>query len=159
MRKVLMILLALSLLLVASPAFAQDMEMEYGTFSIGLGGAFGDEIDPGPIVISGKYWDPMWEIGADLYFAGEEESADYDQLGMVWVAYRYDLNVSEEGSTYVGIGGAGIFEEWDFENQFGPVGLVGWDSEVWGAELKYAYFDPSIISVVIYYHIDDQWGE
>lgn len=152
MRKVFMLLLALGILLVASPAFAQDME--YGTFSLGLGGGFGDDTDPGPFVISGKYWDPSWELGADVYFSGDEED-EYDQVGLVWLAYRYDLNVSEDGAAYVGIGGAGIFEEQNFGTQFGPIGLVGWDADVWGAELKYAYLDPSLISIVVYYHFNE----
>ncbi len=151
MRKALVVLAALALLFVATPTFAQDY-MEYGTFSIGLGGGFGEDIDPGPFVLSGKYWDPEWELGAEVYWSGDEED-EYDQVGMAWIAYRYDLDVQEESAVYVGIGGAGIFEEYSgFENSFGPVGLIGWDAEEWGLEFKYSWFDPGIFSVVAYYH-------
>jgi hypothetical protein len=160
MRKVLLILAALAVLLVATPAMAQDGYdyLEMGTFSIGLGGGFGDtDTDIGPLVISGKYWDPMWELGAELYTDGSfSDSDEYDQIGMAWLAYRYDLSVEEQGAAYIGIGGAGVFEIFDdnFENSFGPVALVGWDGEEWGLELKYGWFDPSLISIVAYYHFD-----
>jgi len=155
MRKVLLVLVAAVFLLVAAPAFAQgDDYLEYGTFSLGLGAGFGDDVDPGQWILSGKYWDPMWEVGAEMYWTGDEED-EYDQIGMAWIAYRYDLDVQEESATYVGIGAAGIFEEWSgYENQFGPVGIVGWDADIWGLELKWAYFDPSVFSVVAYYHFE-----
>jgi hypothetical protein len=153
MRKLLVLLVALGLFFTASPAFAQDYDLEMGFFSIGLGGGFGDDYDPGPLVLSGKYWDPQWEIGADVYWSGDTQD-EYDQIGMVWLAYRYDLSVNDDSATYVGIGGAGIFQEYAFGNQFGPIGIVGWDSDVWGAELKWAFFDPSIISAVVYYHFE-----
>ena len=152
MRKALIILAAFVLLFAASPVYAQDY-MDMGTFSIGLGGGFGDDTEVGPFVLSGKYWDPMWELGADVYWSGDEED-EYDQVGMVWLAYRYDLSVDEESATYLGIGGAGLFEDIGFGSQFGPIGLVGWDSEGWGLELKYAFFDPSIISAVAYWHFE-----
>lgn len=164
MRKVILIMAALAVLLAATPAFAQDDYdyLEMGTFSLGLGGGFGDaDVDVGPFVISGKYWDPMWEIGAEIFTDGSfEDSEDYDQFGMAWLAYRYDLSVEEEGAAYLGIGGAGVFETIDgnFGNEFGPVGLVGWDGEEWGLELKYCYFDPSLISIVAYYHFPSDFG-
>lgn len=150
MRKFLAIIVALVVFLVASPAYAQDDFV--GTWSVGLGGGFSDGVDVGQFVISGKYWDPMWEVGGEIFFTGDEDD-EYDQIGMIWVAYRYDLAVNSDSATYVGIGGAGIFEDWTgFENTFGPIGLVGWDADQWGLELKWAYFDPSVISACAYYH-------
>ncbi len=154
MRKVFVILIALVLFFAATPAFAQDYDEWMGTFSIGLGGGFGDDTDVGPFVLSGKYWDPMWEIGGEVYWSGDEED-EYNQIGMAWIAYRYDLSTNEDGATYVGIGGAGIFEEQaGFANSFGPVGLIGYDTEVWGLEAKWAYFDPSVLSFIVYYHFE-----
>jgi len=158
MRKVLIILVALAMFFIAAPAFAQDeYDFEMGTWSIGMGGGFSDSTDVGPFVLSGKYWDAQWEIGADVYSSFESESQDYDQIGMAWLAYRYDLSVEEASATYAGIGAAGIFQESEgWSSQFGPVGVVGWDSDIWGLELKWAYFDPSVISAVAYYHFNEE---
>lgn len=150
MRKFLVIIVALAVFLVAAPAFAQD-DFE-GTWSVGLGGGFSDDVDVGQFVISGKYWDPMWEVGAEIFFTGDSED-EYDQIGTIWVAYRYDLSVNSDSATYVGIGGAGLFEDFSgFANSFGPIGIVGWDADQWGLELKWAYFDPSVFSACAYYH-------
>ena len=152
MRKGLIALAVLGLLFAATPAFAQDM---MGTFSAGIGGGFGEE-DLGPFVISAKYWDPMWEVGAEILTSFEDESMDYDQLGLVWIAYRYDVTYEEDGAAYVGIGGGGIFNQSDwFENQFGPVAMIGWDADIWGLEFKYGYFDPSLFTIVAYYHFNE----
>jgi len=154
MRKVLFILAVLAAFFVAAPAYADDYYEYEGLFSVGLGAGFGDETDPGPFILSGKYWSPMWELGAEVYYSGDEED-EYDQLGMGWLAYRMDLD--DEGQTYVGIGPAFMFENWGgFENEFGGVAFIGWDDYEWGAQLKYAYFDPSIISIVVYYHFNEE---
>jgi hypothetical protein len=150
MRKALIVLVALVMIFAAAPAFAQNYT-EMGTFSIGLGGGFGDSTDVGPFILSGKYWDPMWELGAEVYWSGDTED-EYDQIGMAWLAYRYDLSVEEENAIYAGIGGAGVFEDYDFGNQFGPIGMIGWDATQWGLEFKWAWFDPSVLSLVAYYH-------
>jgi hypothetical protein len=152
MRNLFIMIIALTLLLVAAPAFAQDDNtFEEGTWSAGLGGGFGDSVDIGQYVVSGKYWDPQWEIGGEVFFTNDTDNND--QIGMLWIAYRYDLSVNPGNATYVGIGGAGLFSDWNgFSNGFGPIGLVGWDSDDWGLELKWAYFDPSVISACAYYH-------
>jgi hypothetical protein len=127
-----------------------------GVFSLGLGYGFGEDVEPGPFVLSGKYWADVWEVGAEVYFSGDDAD-EFDQIGTGWLAYRYDVDVEDEGATYLGIGIAGLFEDYTgFENSFGPVGLVGWDSEIWGLELKYQWFDPGIFSFVAYYHLGDE---
>jgi len=140
------------LLLTASPAFAQEM---MGTFSVGIGGGFSD-VDVAPFVISGKYWDYEWEAGLDIFTSFESESSDYDQIGMVYLLYRYGLDQQyQDGSAYLGIGGGFIFNDWrDFSNQFGPVGAIGWDAYEWGLELKYGYFDPGIFNICVYYNFN-----
>jgi hypothetical protein len=139
-------------MLIASPVFAQEM---MGTFSLGLGGGFG-EGDVAPFVVSGKYWDQQWEAGIEAFTSFEEESSDYDQIAFGWLAYRYNLSTEyEEGTAYLGVGGGGIFNEQSFENQFGPVGVLGWDQYEWGLELKYGYFDPGIFSICAYYNFNE----
>jgi len=148
MRRALLILAAVGLFFFAAPAFAQD---EYlGTFSVGLGGAFGEE-DVGPWVLSGKYWDAEWELGAEVFWSGDDMD-EYDQIGFAWLVYRYDVWLEEDSATYVGIGGGGIFEETMFANNWGPVAVIGWDAQEWGLEFKYGYFDPSVFSICAYWN-------
>lgn len=165
MRKALLAVIALGVLMIATPAFAQDTMM--GTFSAGLGGGFGDE-DVGPFVLSGKYWDYEYELGAELFYSGDTED-EYEQLGMIWALYRYDLSAEEESTVYMGIGGGFLLdddeaeipegaevapERSEFGNDWGIVAAVGWDAEVWGLEFKYGWFDPSLYSIVVYYHFE-----
>ena len=82
MRKVFVILVALGMFFLASPTFASDGcgwcgDEMIGTLSLGIGGGFGDETEVGPLVASGKYWDINWELGAEVYWSGDEED-EYD---------------------------------------------------------------------------------
>jgi hypothetical protein len=159
MRKGLITLIALGLMLLAAPAYAQEGTVyDEGTFAVGIGGGFSGDTDVGPFVLSGKYWNETWEIGAEVYTSFEDESQDYDQVGLGWIAWRYDVSMTEDGATYVGIGGAGLFEDYtEFSNSFGPVGLIGWDGEEWGGELKIAWFDPIVASGVVYYNFNSDY--
>ena len=161
MKKGLLILVAVVVFLIGAPAYAQDgndWTME-GTFSAGVGGGFSStDVDTAPFVLSGKYWDPSWELGVEVFTDFTSESDTYDQIAQAWLAYRYDLNTGddvESGTTYIGIGASGLFQELDqFGNGFGPIALIGWDSDVWGLEAKAAYYDPLVFSLVAYYHFN-----
>ncbi len=163
MRKVLLLLLALVMLSAASPAFAQQTDELTGIFSIGLGVGKGEDVDPGPYILSAKYWDPSWELGFEGYLDGDADD-DNDALGMLWGIYR--ISLTDEGDFYVGAGAAVVFENYSpsaadqqvngaagFENAFGPIVTVGYDLVDYGFELKYGWFDPGIISLVAYYHL------
>ena len=134
-------------LFAAAPTYATDLE---GNYSAGLGAGFGDE-DVGPFVLSAKYWSNTFEGGAELFY-DSDTGDEVDQFGLVWLAIRYDLFVEEGNSTYLGMGGGNLFEKHSFENGFGYVALLGWDGKKWGFEFKYGYFDPSLYSVVTYWH-------
>lgn len=154
MRKGLLIILALALMLVAAPAYAQGTMYDMGVFSVGLGGGFSDDPSVGPFILSGKYWTEQWELGGEVLASGDTKD-EYDQIGLAWLAYRYDIDVNEDSATYFGLGLAGIFEDYGgFENTWGPTGLVGWDADIWGLELKYSWFDPGVASFVVYYHFE-----
>jgi hypothetical protein len=161
MKKGLLILAAVALFLIVVPAaMAQDEDDMglNGNWSVGIGGGFSDK-DTAPFVIGFKYWDPSWELGAEAHTSFESESQDYDQLVQAWLAYRYDLALGEEdpsnGVVFLGIGAGAIFEDFDeFENDFGPIGIVGWDTEQWGIAVKGAWYDPMLYSAVVYYHFN-----
>jgi hypothetical protein len=38
-----------------------------------------------------------------------------------------------------------------YGNSIGPIVLLGWDSNVWGVELKAAWYNPTLVSAVVYY--------
>jgi hypothetical protein len=160
MKKGLLLVAAVCLFLIVAPAAmaeddASNMGLD-GNWSVGLGGGFSDK-DVAPVVVSGKYWDPSWELGAEAFTVFQSESKDYDQLIQAWLAYRYDLEFGDpnNGVTYVGVGVSGIFEDFDeFENTYGPIVIVGWDSTQWGVELKGAWYDPMVYSGVVYYHFN-----
>jgi hypothetical protein len=140
----------LSIFLTAAPAMAfPDFGLD-GRLSAGLGAGFGDE-DVGPFVLSGKYWSETVEGGLELFYDGDTGD-DIDQFGLAWLAVRYTLHPEEGNSTYMGMGGGLMVNKSSFENSFGYVALLGWDSEQWGFEFKYGYYDPSIYSVVTYWH-------
>lgn len=156
MRKGLLILAMVGFFFMATPAFAYiSCDDEAGWFSAGIGGGFAEN-DVAPFIISAKYWDLDWEVGGEMLFDRIEESNEYDQIGVAWLIYRYDVAVDEGGATYVGAGAAGLFSDFagQFGNQFGPVGALGWDSDGWGLELKYAWFDPGVATVCVYYHFE-----
>jgi hypothetical protein len=165
MKKGLLLVAAICLFLALVPAaMAEQTDAENmgltGTWSVGLGGGFSDK-DVAPVVVSGKYWDPSWELGGEVFTVFQSESTDYDQLIQAWLAYRYDIMMGDdpsEGIPYVGIGIGAIFEDFnEFENAFGPIGIIGWDSGgVWGVELKGAWYDPMIFSGVVYYHFNEE---
>lgn len=155
MRKVLFLLAVIAAFFVAVPAQAQDYYEYEGVFSLGLGYGFGDDVEPGPYMLSGKYWSPMWELGTEVYWSGDEDD-EFDQIGMAWLAYR--LYFDDEEMWYGGLGPAFAFESWNgFENEFGGTAFLGYDDYEWGAQLKYTYFDPSIISLVVYYHFNEEY--
>jgi hypothetical protein len=136
-----------ALFLIAAPVFAGGF---LGDFSVGLGAGFGDE-KVGPGVISGRFWSNTLEVGAELFYDGDTGD-EIDQFGFTWIAVRYDLTTEEGNSTYLGVGGGGLFEKNLYENDVGFMTLLGWDGKGWGLEMKYGYFDPSIYSLVVYYN-------
>jgi len=153
MRKLFLILAVLAALAIAAPVYAQDEYDWAGTFSIGLGYGFGDDTEVGPMMLSGKYWAPQWEVGAEVYYDGDTED-ESDQIGMAWLAYR--MNLDELGTYYAGVGPAFAFETNGFANDIGGVVFVGYDDIQYGAQVKYAYFDPSVISIVVYYNFPEE---
>jgi hypothetical protein len=175
MKKVILFAVAVALFLIAAPTFAQqpcpppagDSVLSNGTFSVGVGGGFQAGTSQGaghdtvaPIIVSAKYWDPNWELGAEAFTVFKKNSTTDDQLGQAWVAYRYDLNYGEgsfNGYTYVGVGVGGIFKANNFGNSVGPVILVGYDADEWGVEAKGAWYDPTLVSVVAYYNFDSSY--
>jgi len=166
MRNAILILTAFCLYLTVVPAAFAQKENPWilnGKWSIGAGGEFSANIwakDKAPFVVSGKYWTENWEGGAEAFTSFEQMSKEHDQVGQLWIAYRRNVFGSDNtksGSTYLGIGASTILMEWDqgfytYGSDFGPMVVVGWDSNAWGAELKAAYYDPLVISTVVYYH-------
>ncbi len=126
----------------ATPVYAGD-------FSVGLGAGFGDN-DVGPGVISGKYWDEWYEVGAELFYDNDKGDA-IDQLALSWFIYRYNLYVEENNTPWLGVGIGKTFEQNSYQDSFGFVSAMGWEGRGWGMEFKYGYFDPSLYSFVVYY--------
>jgi hypothetical protein len=161
MKNGLLILAAVGLMLVATPAaFAQEQVwptgfLSNGEYAIGLGAGFSNK-DVSRYIVAGRYWGASWELGAEAFTVFQKESDRYDQLFQSWLAYRYNLNISKGAGrylTYVGIGAGGIFKEnQTFDNSVGPVGLVGWDSDLWGVQAKAAWYSPTLFSIVVYYN-------
>ena len=164
MRKGILILVAICLFLAMVPAaFAQkdDDWTKNIKWSIGAGGGYSSG-DPAaaPLVVSAKLWGDMWEAGGELFSDFSSKSDTYDQIGRAYAAYRYDIMASEDpkaGTSYIGIGIANVFQEWEgLGNSIGPIVIAGWDSDVWGVELKASYHDPIILSGVVYYNFSQK---
>jgi hypothetical protein len=163
MRKCILMLAAICLFLAMVPStFAKDSDdwALNGKWSVGVGGGFNTDSDKtvAPFVVSAKYWVQNYEIGGEAFTDFQSKSEDNDQIGQAWIAYRYDVMGADDpgaGTTYIGIGGSGIFRDFNtYANSFGPMVLAGWDSDVWGVELKAAYYDPILLSGVVYYHFN-----
>jgi hypothetical protein len=156
MRQGILIAVAVCLMLATAPAaFADEptLFLSNGEWSVGLGGGFSNK-DVGQYVLSGKYWGVSWEIGAEAFTAFKSKSDKYDQLLQSWVAYHYNLhpyvpNKVEDGP-YIGIGLGDVWRADALDNSIGPIGVVGWDNDDWGAELKASWYKQTLISVVIY---------
>ncbi|MCK4719005.1 hypothetical protein KAU08_00025 [bacterium] len=155
MRATILVLAVICFFLVGSPALAFDLDFNIetsGDISIGLGAGFGDE-DVGPGVLSGKYVDKVLEIGIEGLYDGDEED-QIDGLAFLWLIYRYNLYEEERNTPYMGIGVANGFAMNSFQDDFGIMAAMGWDTNTWGLELKWGYFDPSLYTFVAYYHFD-----
>lgn len=153
MRKFLPFIAILVFLMISSPAWAFDFDLNLetaGRISIGLGGGFGDE-DVGPGVLSGKYVDSFLEVGMEGLWDGDQED-EIDSLGLAWLIYRYNLYEEERNTPYIGVGIAHTFLADSYEDGFGIIAAMGWDTNFWGLELKWGYFDPSLYTFVAYYH-------
>ena len=120
------------------------------TLSAGMGGGMGDE-NVGPFVVSLKYWSNSWEAGGEIFYDGDKKDM-IDQFGFAWLAWRFVLHPEERNTLYMGVGLGHLFESTLYENNSGGMLLIGWDGKNYGLEGKYAWFDPSIYSVVAYYH-------
>ena len=153
MRKFLPVAAAVIFLMVSSPAWAFDFDLNLetaGKISIGIGGGFGDE-EVGPGVLSGKYVDDFLEIGIEALYDGDQED-EIDALFLSWLIYRYNLYEEDRNTPYLGVGITKSFLADSYEDDFGIMAAMGWDTKRWGMELKWAYFDPSLYTFVAYYH-------
>lgn len=153
MRKFLPFVAVVVFLMLASPVWAFDFDFNFetnGRLSIGLGGGFGDE-RVGPGVLSAKYVDNFLEVGIEGLYDGDTEDQN-DALALGWLLYRYNLYEEDRNTPYFGLGIGRTYMAQSYENGFGIISAMGWDTNFWGLELKWGYFDPSLYTFVAYYH-------
>lgn len=135
-----------------------DFDFDFtGNFAAGIGGGSGSsgERNLAPFIGGVKYASKNFELGVDVHFTlATGDDVDDNQLAHTWLAYKYPFMDEPESDNgfYVGAGVGNIIrEEAEYGTGISAVVLAGFVMEPFEFEAKVGFYDPEIISGVVYY--------